>query len=206
MDSQQFALGILVCSDPAHPSIHSTLPSCDNQDAELFVEFGVNLSGDVKLSVRRVQEGHQEHLFLEEDPDGTTFDVLQAGCGFYKGTKEHCPRVSKLVVKLRPPVSEDNRVAQAFLAVGTLIVDIDAQSVASAPNFEPVPCTDAVCVWRHFKDVVSPVPGAPGAFEATTVVDGQLPFRRIGMAVMHTSQLTIPQRQLLQQVSPRLPH
>ena len=125
--------------------------------------------------------------------------VLQAGCGFYTSkkdpgaTREHspreqCPRISKLVVELRPSIPEDNHVARAFLALRTLTVDIDAQTVASAPNFEAVPCTDAVCVWRHFKTV------GPGA------EDGQVPFRRIGMAVMNTTQLTILQRQFLFQV------
>ena len=125
--------------------------------------------------------------------------VLQAGCGFYTSkkdpgaTREHspreqCPRISKLVVELRPSIPEDSHVARAFLALRTLTVDIDAQTVASAPNFEAVPCTDAVCVWRHFKTV------GPGA------EDGQVPFRRIGMAVMNTTQLTILQRQFLFQV------
>jgi hypothetical protein len=121
---------------------------------------------------------------------------VQAGYGYFKGTKEHCPPVIKVVVDLRPAVRSDNWVAKTFLPVRSIVVDIVSRSITSAPNFEPIPCTNAVSVWRHLR--------RDGPDEDSPVVESRrVPYRRIGMAVLNPSKLTLLQRGLLFKVRRR---
>ncbi len=117
----------------------------------------------------------------------------QAGYGYYHGTidgrREHCPPVSKVIVELRPlTVGITNPVAKDFLPVHSVAVDLVSRSVTSAPNFEPIPCTDSVSVWRHCERRT----------EAGPVVElRRIPYRRVGMAVLNSAKLSLPERDLL---------
>ncbi len=210
------------CSTVTHPSSRCRR---DAWDGEIFTEFGFNLSSEAKVSVSRSMDGNRERFDIVQDPDGTTWDVLQvrrcvgivaavgcwrwkmfgstmsrgaqAGYGYFKGTKVHCPPVNKVVVELRPPVRGDNWAGKTFLPVRSIVVDIVTRSITSAPNFEPIPCSDAVSVWRHLRSV--------GPDEESPVVESRrVPYRRIGMAVLNPSKLTLLQRGLLFKVRRRL--
>ncbi len=81
-----------------------------------------------------------------------------------------------------------NPVAKAFLPVRSIVADLVSRSVTSAPNFEPIPCTDAVSVWRHCERRMK---GGP------LVELRRIPYRRFGMAVLNAAKLTLPERDLL---------
>ncbi len=103
-------------------------------------------------------------------------------------------------MELRAPVVRDSWVAKIFLPVRFVTIDLELRSVSSAPNFEPIPCTDAVSVWRQCRRGEDHGDVQGEVFELRRIA-----YRRMGMAVLNASKLALLQRDLLFKVGPLLP-
>ena len=163
-------------------------------DGPAFVELGLSISPDVRVSLRRKlnEAGQVERLDVVQDPDGTSWDLLQAGAGYYYGTMEHCKRVGKLIVELRRPTDLDTPVAKAILAVGTISVNLQTSVVRCGVGLDAIPCTGTEAVWRQLAV----------AEDGKIMEKRRVPYRRIGMVVAFAHKLTVAQRALLQKVCP----
>lgn len=145
------------------------------------------------------------------DPDGTSWDLLQAGAGYYYGTMKHCKPVGKLIVELRRPTEADSPVAKAILAVGSISVDLQTPVVRCGAGLDTILCTSTEAVWRHLAKVETVQSGEAASVEreAKAGVEGchwkviekrRIPYRRIGMVVAFAHKLSVAQRTLVEKV------
>jgi hypothetical protein len=157
----------------------------------VFVELGLNISPDVKVSLRKRAGGSNQggHFDLVLDPEGTTWDVLQSGAGYFWGTRAYCPPVGRLVLEFRRPRPVDSPVGRALLSVGTLHVDLHSGAVNCGAGLDVVPCTAGEGVWRHLVDV-------DGGVEERR----RVPYRRFGIVVAFADKLKVLQRTLVSKV------
>jgi hypothetical protein len=175
-------------------------------DLPAFVEFGLNISPDVRISLRQKlnESGQVERLDVVLDPDGTSWDLLQAGAGYITGSMKHCKPVGKLIIELRRPTEGDSPLAKAILAVGSISVDLRTRGVRCGAGLEVVPCTDTVAVWRQLA-LVKTMHDGEGRFDATSdegkvIEKRRVPYRRFGVVVAFAHNLNVAQFALLEKV------
>ncbi len=179
-------------------------------DEPAFVELGLNISPDVRISLKQKlnESGQVERLDVVLDPDGTSWDMLQAGAGYISGSMKHCKPVGKLIIELRRPTDGDSPLAKAILGAGSISVDLRTHVVRCGAGLDTIPCTDAEAVWRHLA-ITRTVHDGEGA-DGTLVDEGKVmekrrvPYRRIGMVVACPHRLSVAQRSLLEKVRVRV--